>query len=217
MEDLRRWAEFVALNLKGGEDRDLTQVKSEVDAEVVNFLSDNLNTHSALARMEALFRAAQSNYTDLEKFVRTGMFLGFRHLNKPGFFHPTFTGHMYESGPQIGPAEIKEALSYRAAVANTAPTSAMFSNLANDLQNDLRVKGFVVQTNAAGVLFVGNMTSADVERETKARIQTQIDERNAARKARRFAEADRIRDELAAENIFLKDNSDGTTTWEVKR
>ena len=124
---------------------------------------------------------------------------------------------MYESGPQMGPAEIKEVLSYRAAIANAAPSSVTFSILANDLQNDLRSKGFVVQTNAAGVLFVGNMTSADVERETKARIQTRIDERNAARRARNFSEADRIRDELAAENIFLKDNSDGTTTWEVKR
>ncbi|MGB8364609.1 MAG: cysteine--tRNA ligase [Rhizomicrobium sp.] len=217
MDDLRRWAELVALNLEGGEDRDLTLVKSEVDAEVVSLLSDNLNTHSALARMEVLFRTAQSNYANLEKFVRTGMFLGFRHLNKPGFFHPTFTGHMYESGPQMGPAEIKEVLSYRAAIANAAPSSVTFSILANDLQNDLRSKGFVVQTNAAGVLFVGNMTSADVERETKARIQTRIDERNAARRARNFSEADRIRDELAAENIFLKDNSDGTTTWEVKR
>ena len=88
MDDLRRWAELVALNLEGGEDRDLTLVKSEVDAEVVSLLSDNLNTHSALARMEVLFRTAQSNYANLEKFVRTGMFLGFRHLNKPGFFIP---------------------------------------------------------------------------------------------------------------------------------
>ncbi len=29
--------------------------------------------------------------------------------------------------------------------------------------------------------------------------------------------SDRIRDELAAMGIALKDNKDGTTTWEVKR
>ena len=32
-----------------------------------------------------------------------------------------------------------------------------------------------------------------------------------------WAESDRIRDELAAMGIALKDNKDGTTTWEVAR
>ena len=37
-----------------------------------------------------------------------------------------------------------------------------------------------------------------------------IDARNAARKAKNFKEADRIRDELAAMGIELKDRKDGT-------
>ncbi len=41
--------------------------------------------------------------------------------------------------------------------------------------------------------------------------------RNAARASKNWAESDRIRDELAAMGIALKDNKDGTTTWEVKR
>lgn len=48
-------------------------------------------------------------------------------------------------------------------------------------------------------------------------IEAAIAARNAARKARNFREADRIRDELAARDIQLKDNPDGTTSWEVKR
>ena len=40
--------------------------------------------------------------------------------------------------------------------------------------------------------------------------------RTAARKARNFAESDRIRDALAEKGILLKDGPDGTT-WEVKR
>ena len=32
-----------------------------------------------------------------------------------------------------------------------------------------------------------------------------------------WAETDRIRDELANMGIAIKDNKDGTTTWEVKR
>jgi cysteinyl-tRNA synthetase len=41
--------------------------------------------------------------------------------------------------------------------------------------------------------------------------------RLAARAAKNWKESDRIRDELAAMGIALKDNKDGTTTWEVKR
>ena len=48
-------------------------------------------------------------------------------------------------------------------------------------------------------------------------IQELISKRNAARAAKNWAESDRIRDELAAQGIILKDNKDGTTTWEVKR
>jgi cysteinyl-tRNA synthetase len=41
--------------------------------------------------------------------------------------------------------------------------------------------------------------------------------RAAARAAKNWAESDRIRDELAAMGVALKDNKDGTTTWEVAR
>jgi cysteinyl-tRNA synthetase len=47
-------------------------------------------------------------------------------------------------------------------------------------------------------------------------INALIEARNAARKAKDFAEADRIRDELAAMGIVLKDSPEGTT-WEMAR
>jgi len=51
---------------------------------------------------------------------------------------------------------------------------------------------------------------------SKLEIEQQIEIRNAARKARDFKESDRIRDELLAKGIVLKDGPGGTT-WEVKR
>jgi cysteinyl-tRNA synthetase len=47
-------------------------------------------------------------------------------------------------------------------------------------------------------------------------IADAIEARNAARKAKNFAESDRIRDELLTKGIVLKDGPGGTT-WEVKK
>jgi cysteinyl-tRNA synthetase len=47
-------------------------------------------------------------------------------------------------------------------------------------------------------------------------ISQLVSARTAARKAKDFKESDRIRDELLAKGIVLKDGPNGTT-WEVKR
>jgi cysteinyl-tRNA synthetase len=48
-------------------------------------------------------------------------------------------------------------------------------------------------------------------------VRKLVDERRAARATKNWKESDRIRDELAAKGIALKDNKDGTPTLEVKR
>jgi cysteinyl-tRNA synthetase len=48
-------------------------------------------------------------------------------------------------------------------------------------------------------------------------IEALIAARKEARAAKNFAESDRIRDELGRLGIVLKDNKDGTTSWEVAR
>jgi cysteinyl-tRNA synthetase len=65
--------------------------------------------------------------------------------------------------------------------------------------------------------------STGVQRETivapelASKVETLISVRRDARAAKNWAESDRIRDELAAMGIALKDNKDGTTTWEPAR
>jgi cysteinyl-tRNA synthetase len=50
----------------------------------------------------------------------------------------------------------------------------------------------------------------------EAKVEGLIEARNTARKARNFKESDRIRDELAAMGVVVKDSKDGTT-WEIAR
>ena len=51
----------------------------------------------------------------------------------------------------------------------------------------------------------------------KSHVESLIEARLAARRAKDWTESDRLRDELIGLGIALKDNKDGTTSWEVKR
>ena len=93
---------------------------------------------------------------------------------------------------------------------------------------NLAVHGAGVENVSAlvqSLRFLGFMARSDEEwradREKKlaidkATIDTMITARNAARKAKNFKESDRIRDELAAMGVVLKDSKDGTI-WEIAR
>jgi len=67
-----------------------------------------------------------------------------------------------------------------------------------------------------------NDGSIELDEESKSWLNERIEARNEARKAKNFAEADRIRDELKEMGIQLKDSRDPetgeiTTTWEIAR
>ena len=66
--------------------------------------------------------------------------------------------------------------------------------------------------------FSGKLSSPKAETSVDAAaVEALITARLDARKAKNWAESDRLRDELAAMGIAIKDNKDGTTSWEVKR
>jgi cysteinyl-tRNA synthetase len=60
------------------------------------------------------------------------------------------------------------------------------------------------------------MKITDTAQVDEVAIAGAIAARLAARKARNFAESDRIRDDLLAKGIVLMDGPTGTT-WEIKR
>lgn len=64
--------------------------------------------------------------------------------------------------------------------------------------------------------FEGNLKDPRASNVDEAAVQEQIEARLKARAEKNFAEADRIRDDLAAQGIALKDGLDDTT-WELAR
>jgi cysteinyl-tRNA synthetase len=93
-----------------------------------------------------------------------------------------------------------------------------------------RAQGAAAATGAGGVVVELRVTEAPdravfhvepggvtTDELTQKRIDDLIALRKNARAAKNWTESDRLRDELAALGIAIKDNKDGTTTWEPKR
>jgi cysteinyl-tRNA synthetase len=124
---------------------------------------------------------------------------------------------------------------YRAAadVGGGKPADAVLEALADDLNtaqmiaalHSLRSNESDRATFAASLRFVGFLSESASQWESRKRKASGVDagqvdaliaERTAARARKDFKESDRIRDELAAMGVAIKDSRDGTT-WEVAR
>jgi cysteinyl-tRNA synthetase len=77
--------------------------------------------------------------------------------------------------------------------------------------SSLRILGFLRETAAQW-----NVRKQVARAIDKSKVETLVAARTAARKAKNFSESDRIRDELAAMGVVVKDSKDGTT-WEIAR
>jgi cysteinyl-tRNA synthetase len=101
--------------------------------------------------------------------------------------------------------------------------SLQFLGFSGDVQNVRR--NYVLRAEAGKILVSGSHLTTrviradgttEIDAESDAEVQKLVDARTEARKAKNFRESDRIRDELLAKGIVLKDGPTGTT-WEVKR
>jgi len=99
------------------------------------------------------------------------------------------------------PAVLAE-LSRLAGEARTAGSDVERARLKGELLAGAEILGLLQQDPAAWFSRGGD---ADED----ARIQSMIDERSAAKKARDFARADSLRDELAREGVLLEDTAQG--------
>ena len=149
----------------------------EVDANVVEQLSDDLNTPGAIAILNSL--------NDHLRHFR----------NK--YVHA-----------QADSDRLQAAALQRDELVNSARMLGLLTMTPEEW-----FKGRVHHVAIGELVGVSAETSAQVVR-GESYINSKIAERDAAKKARDFTTADRIRDELKAEGIQLLDRADGTTDWE---
>jgi cysteinyl-tRNA synthetase len=108
-------------------------------------------------------------------------------------------------------------------LANPTLDAAFLEALSDDLNTPAAIASLHQAGDSAlagGLGFLG-FSNVQMKITRKAAVDTvaiaqAIEARLSARKAKNFAESDRIRDELLAQGIVLKDGPTGTT-WEVKR
>jgi cysteinyl-tRNA synthetase len=179
--------------------------------KVVQALQDDLNTPEALAVLRGLFREAKDGPVEkIMEFAASCRILGFKELGMASAFTPVIEGENTGGRTEEFRDEVTRL---RAAIANNAPASVR-----ERIVKEIRGRGLDVRINET----LGEVMLVGQDRQFSAKINAQITARAAARKAKNFAEADRIRAELDAMGVALKDAKDPqtgelVTTWEVKR
>ena len=181
------------------------QKELEPSQEVVSALCDDINTPSAIAYL----RSAKAKITQDKKaaaqLLRDYVFLGVVSEPTRYVFSMSATGSNWPA--ELGIEIAKISYEYRIAQANR---DVGFENDVCD-----RAKHLGIEINDRGP------NSLDLIFESKRAVQSLtiedlVAKRDAARARKDWKESDRIRDELAAMGVVLKNSKDGTT-WEIAR
>ncbi len=223
----RTWNKWIALN-------DVAP-SNKIDSEVLRWLKDDLNTWEALRHLDTLADAAVAGDEQArEFFAASARFLGL--IYSPEATTGFFPGYGFATDPT---EELMKLL-------RSMPSSMTVGQLTAFLEeNDLTPEaGFpdvlsllkraspgmslwdlkrVADKGSAVGTAVGSAHAVAVGKAIMSEdVNERIAARNAARAAKNFKEADRIRGELEAMGITLKDAKDPktgelVTTWEVAR
>jgi cysteinyl-tRNA synthetase len=193
------------------------------DNGVLDALVNDLNTPMAVARLRQLHSLSARGDSDAAQSLLMSMiWLGiYRYA-----FHTAYDIESIHGGAQaiLMRRYEDEILRARALVLNeyrySADRSTREENVrtliakANALNPQMVKDGVEIRINEHCDVTLEPLT--DAAKFNADRIESMIAARTAARKSKNFVESDRIRDELAAMGVVLKDSKDGTT-WEIAR
>jgi cysteinyl-tRNA synthetase len=210
---------------------DHDKIEIRPSESLTNALLDDLNTPDAIFSLHETARGAGTNAKTVEQLYADLVFLGLFSDRRAeverevGTLKVEFTAHPL-SHDSTADALIKQQLESRIQlfVSSLDPTVNVISTSASAASN----LGFIFHAGERPAFlspwtkYGPTFLSPDSKEYVSAKIgikklNRRIEQRLEARKLKDFAQADRIRDELKAIAIVLKDNKDGTTTWEVER
>jgi cysteinyl-tRNA synthetase len=169
---------------------------------LIDALSDDLNTPEA----SAVIRANRSG-GKADDLLQAAADLSFLGVIKERDMRYLSEFHGVSSEIDNKTEALRFAITYQVARAND---DVMFASRTLD---ELQQSGLALEEREPSLLIIRKSSSADDFDES---VRSRVAARNVARRAHDFAEADRIRDELAAMGVVLKDSKEGTT-WEVAR
>jgi len=182
-----------------------------VDGQFIEALCDDLNTPKAFARLHELKSAAVKGNIEAGANLHASLkLIGLVGTSRPG---------LMATIPQVRHGAAAETIA--TAFLGQFPRNLPLWRLREILCSKETIEFLGPEVDATLGLFelasVGALVGHMEDRLDDIRkINEAIANRSAAKKAKNFAEADRIRDELIVKGIVLKDGPQGTT-WEVKR
>ena len=179
---------------------------------IIKTLADDLDTPNAITKLRELYqRAKRGGSSEKIEFAACCEFFGFQNLDKPGLFQFGTSGIGTGSGRLLFD-NADRVQSLRAAYANSAPPQIISAITAEIESTGVKVE---IGQDSTITLVLGSRDLIDTK------INRLVAERAEARARKDFKESDRIRDELAAMGVVLKDGKDAdgkpVTTWEIAR
>ncbi|MUP11047.1 cysteine--tRNA ligase [Agrobacterium vitis] len=187
---------------------------TEQDADFIKALCDDLNTPLALSILFGLRENAKSDSNAAEKMFLALEFLGILDLSKWALYDSVYLHDTNIKGQLLGHDDLDRVERLRVALTN------------GDEKQAKKIKGEIeswgVQVNAKRNGEISLELKNGETNDLSAAIDALVEMRLEMLKTKNFAEADKIRDDLLAKGIQLKDGKDKdtgerVTTWEVKR
>jgi cysteinyl-tRNA synthetase len=233
--ELRSWASFLHEH-KSEMQHLISLAPNSAEALLLESLRDDLNTPATITVLRAMFSEAKRDLRALPAFWHAGRMLGLLDPTKLGALLPGAAATVTQVAryrtiiqelklayvnrlEELKLNRIAFLRKYGIRVSFREDGFPIFSSESSHTVEEEKAEEASFETTRRHVAHIvipdptidSQHTSEDVD------VEALIRQREAARAAKNWQESDRIRDELAAMGIALKDNKDGTTTWEVKR
>jgi cysteinyl-tRNA synthetase len=225
-EELGVWAE-IAIDVAPAGFPNVTAAgpeQVEPDAQMIEALANDLNTPQAITRLRQLYSVAAKGDVDVGRALVASMtWLGiYRDRFRDAYRSHHITGEVspiflkrYEKEIQKARALVLNEYDYSSDARRRNASLAKIRDTANRFNPDMARNGIEIRIDEHADVSLGPLEDS-AKRELQ-QIESRIEHRNAARRVRDFATADRIRNELAEMGVELEDRKDGTTAWKVKR